>query len=139
MLKIGLIHYNYCCHHNYYFILITERSTGTTAVNQIDFSLPPMVTNELYVNPQENVYDFIPNIKNLTPVIKETPSPMSPTTPESDAPLIPPPCDHLFNIPFYSQVCNQGPNNQPLQSIPEDEYVEMSFHPVALRAPLNQL
>ena len=98
-----------------------------------------MVTNEFYVNPQENVYDFIPNIKNLTPVEKQIPSPMSPTTHETDAPLIPPPCDRLFNIPFYSQVCNQGLNNPPLQSIPEDEYVEMSFHPVALKAPLNQL
>ena len=83
-----------------------------------------MVTNEHYVNPQEIVYDFIPNIKNLTPVEKQIPSPMSPTTPGSDAPLLPPP--RSSKIPFYSQVCNQELNNPTLQSVQEEEYVEMS-------------
>ena len=58
------------------------------------------------------------------PVEKQIPSPMSPTTPGSDAPLLPPP--RSPKIPFYSQVCNQELNNPPLQSVQEEEYVEMS-------------
>ena len=94
-----------------------------------------MVTNEHYVNPQELVYDFIPNIKNLTPVKKQIPSPMSPTTPGSDGPLLPPP--RSPKIPFYSQVCNQGLSNPPLQSTQEDEYVEMSSRSRAHTAPIQ--
>ena len=94
-----------------------------------------MVTNEHYVNPQELVYDFIPNIKNLTPVEKHIPSPISPTTHETNAPLLPPP--RSPKIPFYSQVCNQGLSNPPFQSTQEDEYVEMSSRSTAHTAPIQ--
>ena len=94
-----------------------------------------MVTNEHYVNPQELVYDFIPNIQNLTPVEKEIPSPISPTTDKTDAPLLPPP--RSPKIPFYSQVCNQGLSNPLLQSTQEDQYVEMSSRSAAHTAPIQ--
>ena len=94
-----------------------------------------MVPNEHYVNPHELVYDFIPNIKNLTPVEKQIPSPISPTAHETDAPLLPPP--RSPKIPFYSQVCNQGLSNPPLQSTQEDEYVEMTSRSAAHTAPIQ--
>ena len=82
-----------------------------------------MVINEHYANTQNAAYDFIPN-RNHTAVKQQLPHPVSLSVPRNDPPLLPPPRPSY--IPFYSQTFNKIETNPPVQSVQEEEYVEMS-------------
>ena len=75
-----------------------------------------MIANDNYANPQE-LYETIPTLKDLKEE-KECCSPQSPTTPGSDAPLLPP--RNTSSLPL-----NCRRNLEPI-TLKEDEYIEMT-------------
>ncbi len=92
-----------------------------------NITLPRMIPNDNYANPQElEIYDSIMTLKDLRlPVAIEynNQSPVSPMTPGSDAPLLPPRNNEPMETPPPLRTRR---HLQPLTLKEEDDYISMS-------------
>ena len=142
-------HTNIACNQYFFFsfghhfvIIITDKHAVVTGADQVDFTLPRMVPNDNYANPQETMYDSILTLKGLQtpPHITNHHSPTTPSTPGSDpnAPLLPP-RNTAATVAESQMPLRVRRNLQPLtlkeDNGREDEYIQMTANPVARVAP----
>ena len=119
------------------YIVVRNNSVVNYNADQVDFTLPRMIANDNYANPQEAMYDSIVALKELKPPTDHNiHSPISPMTPGIDAPLLPP-----RNIADTTPLRARR-NLEPLtlkETDHEDDYISMSSNAITSNGTANRV